>query len=370
MRKIFNKVFAGVMATTMVATLAIGLNVNSKEVKAEVANAITSNWVNAAPSWEPNDAVIANSTFTSTPDSISANISITGWQAMWREDPDTPAPDDALLLEKTWGDKPYQITSTNTAKIVPGNTYKLKFTVENKMMVADTQTPTEKNITIKVSSGVEGDNDNEFLFKTVTVPAGSTQTYDFDIPISEDYQKDDVQVQFAYGSYSYSYDLTQAVKNGTFTEEAAKACKYAYAYGTTEKVNAHGTLNFKDISLMGEKYTSSVIPSKETTVQETTTTTVKKPDTSKPSTPVAKKFAKVKKLKVVSKKKGVVKISWRKVRYAKKYQIKVGKKTYNTSKVKYTVRKLKKGKVVVKVRVKAANGYKASAWVTKRVKVK
>ena len=91
------------------------------------------------------------------------------------------------------------------------------------------------------------------------------------------------------------------------------------------------------------------------------------PATKAPAT--VKKLAKVKKLKAVSKKKGVVKITWKKVKNAKKYQVKVGKKTYNTKKVKLTVKKVKKGKVVVKVRAKAA-GYKTSAWATKKVKVK
>ena len=380
MRNIFKKTLAGIVTTALVATMAVGMNVGTTAVKAEIANAITEKWVSASPSYEPNDAVIANNTFTSTADSITANIVITGWQANWIADPDTPAPDDAIVVGKDasdptkgiWGEKPYQITSTNTVKIVPGNTYKLKFTVKNGMKVADSETPTEKNITITVNSGIEGDTDNTMLFKTVTVPANATQTFEFDVPISADYLSDTVQIQFAYGSYFYSYTLTQAVKSGEVSEEAAKACTYAYAYGTTENVNAHGTLNFTDISFEGEKFTQSIIPDKDDPVTtKAPEVTTKAPTTQAPTTAapaVKKKLAKVTSVKAKNNKKKAITITWKKVKNAKTYQVKVGTKTYNTKKLKLTVKKLKKGKkYTVKVRAKAA-GYTTGAW-SKAVKV-
>lgn len=369
MRKIFNKVLAGVITTSLVATLAIGINFGSKEVKAEEANAITTNWTNASPSWQPEDAVITGNSFVSTASSIKADIVITGWQANWTTEP--PVPDDAIVIGAMWGEKPFQLTSTNKAKIVPGNTYKLNFTVQNGMKSAS-GAPTEKNITISVNSGIEGDNDNTFLFETVRVAANETKTFSFDVPISADYLSDDVQIQFAYGSYSYSYNLTKAVESGEVSEEDAKACKYAYAYGTTEDVNATGTLTFTDISLMGEKYNTSVIPPKETdgsAVKPTDNSKVDNPST--PVQPKVKKMAKVKKLKAKNTKKGTVKITWKKVAKAKKYTVKVGKKTYTTKKVKLTVKKLKKGKkYTVKVRAKAVKGYKVGAWAKTTVKVK
>lgn len=382
MRKYFDKVIAGVVTTSLVATLAIGMNIGSKTVKAEVANAITSNWTNLAESYEPNDALITESKFTSTAESITADITISGWQAEWVAEKE--APQDAIVLGdapgQIWGEKPYQITSTNTAYIVPGNTYKLKFTVNNGMKVADTETPSEKNITITVNSGIEGDNDNTMLFKTVTIPAGATQTVELDVPISADYQRDTVQVQLAYGSYSYSYNLTQAVKEGKVTEADAKACTYAYAYGTTENVNTHGTLSFTDISLMGEKYVTSVIPPKGdnggnnnngggTNTTQTPTNTVQTPTNTTPTPTVVKKLGKVTKVKAKNNKKGTAKISWKKVANAKSYVIKVGSKKYTSKKVSVTAKKLKKGKTY-KVQVRAkASGYKTGAW-SKAVKVK
>ena len=379
MRKVFNKVMAGAMTTALVATLAVGFKVNTTDVKADTANALTGSWTSSAESYEPNDAVITQTTFKSTAvDNVSANISITGWQANWTAE--SAAPEDAIVLnDKIWGEKPYQIKSEINAKVVPGNTYKLKFTVNNGMMEADTTTKTEKNITITVNSGIEGDNDNTMLFKTITVPAGATETYEFDVPVSPDYLSNDIKVQLAYGSYYYSYELTQAVKAGKVTEEAAKACKYAYAYGTSENVNAHGTLAFTDISLMGEKYTQSVIPERQTTkAPETTkkaTTTPKVPtgntNTVAPTTAapavVASKPAQVKRVKVVNNAKKSVKVTWKKVKGAKSYQVKVGKKKYNAKKTNAKIKKLAVGKTY-KVQVRAKNAAGFGKW-SKAVKV-
>ena len=381
MRKVFNKVMAGAMTTALVATLAVGFKVNTTDVKADTANALTGSWISSAESYEPNDAVITQTTFESTAvDNVSANISITGWQANWTLE--SAVPEDAIVLnDRIWGEKPYQIKSEINAKVVPGNTYKLKFTVNNGMMEADTTTKTEKNITITVNSGIEGDNDNTMLFKTITVPAGATETYEFDVPVSPDYLSNDIKVQLAYGSYYYSYELTQAVKAGKVTEEAAKACKYAYAYGTSEKVNAHGTLAFTDISLMGEKYTQSVIPPKQPTKDPTGNTNTGAPKTGTPSTVapstvapttaapavVASKPAQVKKVKAVNNAKKSVKVTWKKVKGAKSYQVKVGNKKYNAKKTNVKIKKLAVGKSY-KVQVRAKNAAGFGKW-SKAVKV-
>lgn len=380
MRKVFNKVMAGAMTTALVATLAVGFKTNTTDVKADTANALTGSWTSLAKSYEPTDAVIEHTTFKSTAvDNVSANISITGWQAQWVvETGEADVPKDAIILgEKSvdndpriWGEKPTQIKSEINAKVVPGNTYKLKFTVNNGMMEANTKTKTEKNITVTVNSGIEGDNDNTMLFKTITVPAGATETYEFDVPVSADYLSNDIKVQLAYGSYSYSYELTQAVKAGKVTEEAAKACKYAYAYGTSEKVNAYGTLAFTDISLMGEKYTQSVIPDRQdppkTTTKVPTTPTTVAPTTAAPVV-VASKPAQVKGVKAVNNAKKSVKVTWKKAKGAKSYQVKVGNKKYNAKKTNAKIKKLAVGKSY-KVQVRAKNAAGFGKW-SKAVKV-
>ena len=421
MRKVFNKVMAGAMTTALVATLAVGFKTNTTDVKADTANALTGSWTSLAETYEPNDAVILQTTFKSTAlDNITANISITGWQANWvNETGESNVPKDAIILgekkgnddPRIWGEKPTQIRSEINAKVVPGNTYKLKFTVNNGMMQADTTTKTEKNITITVNSGIEGDNDNIMLFKTITVPAGETKTYEFDVPVSPDYLSNDIKVQLAYGSYYYSYELTQAVKAGKVTEEAAKACKYAYAYGTSENANAHGTLAFTDISLMGEKYTEKqtttnkfpkpTIKAPEPTTKAPELTTVNAPEltTEKnvagnivaPTTAAPKKeepttqtvattaanesgittantIAKVKiKSAKVTKKKSV-KVTWKKAAGTKKYQVQYSlnkkfkkSKTKTTGKLSIVLNKLAGGKKYF-VRVRGINGSDKGQW--------
>ena len=113
----------------------------------------------------------------------------------------------------------------------------------------------------------------------------------------------------------------------------------------------------------------TVKPTEKPTVKPTEKPTVK--PTVKPTTkPTVKTLTKVKGLKAVNKKKGTVKLSWKKVSKAKKYQIKVGRKTYSAKKNTLTVKKLKKGKkYTFKVRA-IASGYKSSAWVKKSIKIK
>lgn len=115
MRKVFNKVMAGAMTTALVATLAVGFKVNTTDVKADTANALTGSWTNLAESYEPNDGVILQTRIESTAlDNITANISITGWQANWvNETGESNVPKDAIILgEKSatndpriWGEK-------------------------------------------------------------------------------------------------------------------------------------------------------------------------------------------------------------------------------------------------------------------------
>lgn len=214
-------------------------------------NQIKSNWTNIADPYEDSDQLLGDTTFESDATNIAANISITGWQAHWCDE--EVAPDDAIIVGKSgtsngyWGDKPYQIRSENTVQIEGGNTYTLKFTVKNEMRAQNSQKLTEKNITVAVLSGIKNDY-NAMLNETITVPAGATQTYSFDVPISIFYIRDTVKIQLAYGSFFYSYTLTKDVKSGKISEEDAQACKYAYAYPTTENTNAHGMLTFSDIA--------------------------------------------------------------------------------------------------------------------------
>ena len=237
-----------IMALALVIELIGCLGANKTDINAETTNVITQNWQNYSDVWETGQEYITQNKFSSTNTNIKADIVSTGFAANY----DTNVPDDAYSIGGMWGDNPYQIRSTNTVKVVPGNTYKFKFAIKNGMKKSKTEA-TEKNITVAVNSNIKGDS-TTFLMKTITVPAGVSKQYEFDVPISQDYGSNSVQLQFAYGSYLYSYSLTEAVKNGKVSDSVGMNNKYACAYGTTENASASGTLEFSDIAFQGEKY--------------------------------------------------------------------------------------------------------------------
>ncbi len=237
-----------IMALALIIELFGCLGANKTDINAETTNVITQNWQNYSDVWETGQEYMTQNKFSSTNTSIKADIISTGFAANY----DTNVPDDAYSIGGMWGDNPYQIRSTNTVKVVPGNTYKFKFTIKNGMKKSKTEA-TEKNITVAVNSNIKGDS-TKFLMKTITVPAGVSKQYEFDVPISQDYGSNSVQLQFAYGSYLYSYRLTEAVKNGKVSDAVGMNNKYACAYGTTENASASGTLEFSDIAFQGEKY--------------------------------------------------------------------------------------------------------------------
>lgn len=251
-----------IISIVMILCLVMGMIVcfdNDKTyVKAEITNAIIHSWQNYSDAWESGQEFMANTTFSSTNTNIKANIVSTGWAANF----DPGVPDDGFVLDGMWGDLPFQVRSTNTAKVMPGNRYKFKFTIKNGMKSSETNEAMEKNVTVIVKSNIE-DDDTIFLMKTVTVPAGVSKQFEFDVPISQNYGSNVVELQLAYGSYLYSYNLTNAVKNGKVSESVAMNNKYAYAYGTNESVNASGTLEFSDIAFQGEKYVETTTCEKD-----------------------------------------------------------------------------------------------------------
>ena len=90
------------------------------------------------------------------------------------------------------------------------------------------------------------------------------------------------------------------------------------------------------------------------------------PTTAAPAV-VASKPAKVKGVKVVNNAKKSVKVTWKKVKGAKSYQVKVGNKKYNAKKTNAKIKKLAVGKTY-KVQVRAKNAAGFGKW-SKAVKV-
>lgn len=93
-------------------------------------------------------------------------------------------------------------------------------------------------------------------------------------------------------------------------------------------------------------------------------------DPTKKDTTVTKSstLATPKKLKVKKISKKAIKITWKKVANAKKYLVKVGKKSYKVSKAAKTVKNLKKGKYTIKVKA-LKNGAFAASKFTKAKKI-
>lgn len=357
MKTIFNKVLAGITSVALVATLLVGINVGT-EVKADTVT-LTKPWsffqtgttTDGWNAWEvcaysgvtfgdsgvaaltgkdfpygPAQTYATGSEITATAagasDTFAATIVSNGWSADY----------DANL------NNPYTLrASMDNMVLLEGHNYTLSFKASassNKYAIiggTDLNTNSVFNETIAIT----------------TTPA--TYTYDF-----QTLGTDTVSFQFMFGAFPILDDVVKAAE-----------------------VNWAGTVNISDFTITDKGLIDGyeIAPPKQddvitpdTTVKPTTPDINVKPSTPDPA-PAVKKLAKVKKVKAKNNKKKTLKITWKKVTNAKKYQVKVGEKTYNTKKTKLTVKKLKKGKkYIIKVRAKAA-GYKTGAW-SKKVKVK
>ncbi len=372
MKKIFNKVLAGVTSAALVATLLVGINVAST-VKADEAsvelnywtftrggvdynneylngnegriNSVTMNGTNEVLSgWKSNSPAEEKKTATQKATGFEIDIANTGWDQNW----------------DTGEFNPWQIQAQmNDVVAKPGHIYTVSFkahaTKKKYCYVAFNSTVNGVGMTPYDQVAPTGSKQVIAIMPTeatytytftnwVSAESFSTTLFLGNFSTSVDYGGNDVSDVITEPDNGYSgqvyisdFTITDEGKNPDFEEAPEPATTPSNNNNNNNSNNNNNNVNPVN------------------------------PATKAPAT--VKKLAKVKKLKAVSKKKGVVKITWKKVKNAKKYQVKVGKKTYNTKKVKLTVKKVKKGKVVVKVRAKAA-GYKTSAWATKKVKVK
>lgn len=391
MRKIFKQIAAVITTIALMTTLIIG--VDSKGVKAE-GNLLTGSWTHIHEAYEANDALINNTRVTDNVDGFSANISITGWQRNWYGVDEMP--DDAWPYADGWADNPYQLRSYTTMNVTPKSTYRISFDIENHM-TSEVGNPTEKNVTITVDSGIEGDTDNTFLFTTVRVSADGTLKFDRKFTVPEDYSGSTVMVEIAYGAYAYSYEVSASSMIKLMPASVIE--KYVFAPGTSEDVNAGGELSFSGINVeqveyeepttkaptsggtstggnsQGQSCTCDMNQIKACACSNTTNTQVQSCtcDKTNVTTPSVKKPAKaaVKKAKNLKGKK--VKVTWKTVKGATKYQVRavLGKKAVKktTTKLNYTFKNLKKNKTY-KVSVRAYNKAGYGKWSNaKKVKV-
>lgn len=366
------KRIASITAFVLVTTMVLGTGAVSRKVKAE-GNLLVEEWTHVHEPYEANDVLIAATKVQANDTAgFTADISITGWQRNWYGVDEMP--DDAWPYADGWADNPYQLRSYTTMQVTPKSTYQLTFDIGNEMK-SEVGNPTEKNVTITVDSGIEGDTDNIFLFTTARVAANGTFKFDRKFTVPEDYQGDTVMIEIAYGSYAYSYSISSSSLIKLMPADVIK--KYCFAPGTTENVNAGGKLTFSNINVMQIAYEE---PTTEKPIEETTTqngnNVVFEPCT---CNQVIQPIVKVKKpdrviVKKVKNLKGKkVKVTWKRPEGAIMYQIKavVGKKTIKrtTSNLNVTLKKLKKNKTY-KISVRAYNCMGYGKWSkVKKVKI-
>ena len=374
MRKVFNKALAGVTSATLIATLALGVNftntVKADEAKSadtvwsftqggqynpdepgntgyiksvNVGNDVLSNWGRDKNEKQTQTASKATTGFT-------LNIENTGWDAGWNNNPVDI--------------NPWAVEASNTIEAKAGHIYKVSFKAK-----------ASKKKYGYVAFGTD---------IVTNAATGATLTpYDqAPIEMSDDATNQIITLGTTDKTYTFTFtNWVSAKKIKTSIMLGAFNSQYDYAGNsvsdiiTEKEVNWSGTVVVSDFTITDEGLNKEFVVEPPKPTQPTTKPSVtpgnnnggnNQPAVTKPA---AKKLARVAKVKAKNNKAKTVKVTWRKVANAKKYEVKVGNKTYTAKKATLTVKKLKKGKTYkIKVRAKAT-GFKTGAW-SKTVKVK
>ena len=383
MRKVFNKALAGVTSATLIATLALGVNftntVKADEAKSadtvwsftqggqynpdepgntgyiksvNVGNDVLSNWGRDKNEKQTQTASKATTGFT-------LNIENTGWDAGWNNNPVDI--------------NPWAVEASNTIEAKAGHIYKVSFKAK-----------ASKKKYGYVAFGTD---------IVTNAATGATLTpYDqAPIEMSDDATNQIITLGTTDKTYTFTFtNWVSAKKIKTSIMLGAFNSQYDYAGNsvsdiiTEKEVNWSGTVVVSDFTITDEGLNKEFVVEPPKPTQPSQPSQPSQP-TTKPSVtpgnnnggnnqpavtkPAAKKLARVAKVKAKNNKAKTVKVTWRKVANAKKYEVKVGNKTYTAKKATLTVKKLKKGKTYkIKVRAKAT-GLKTGAW-SKTVKVK
>lgn len=380
MRKVFNKALAGVTSATLIATLALGVNftntVKADEAKSadtvwsftqggqynpdepgntgyiksvNVGNDVLSNWGRDKNEKQTQTASKATTGFT-------LNIENTGWDAGWNNNPVDI--------------NPWAVEASNTIEAKAGHIYKVSFKAK-----------ASKKKYGYVAFGTD---------IVTNAATGATLTpYDQEpIEMSDDATNQIITLGTTDKTYTFTFtNWVSAKKIKTSIMLGAFNSQYDYAGNsvsdiiTEKEVNWSGTVVVSDFTITDEGLNKEFVveppkPSQPSQPSQPTTKPSVTPGNNnggnnQPAVtkPAAKKLARVAKVKAKNNKAKTVKVTWRKVANAKKYEVKVGNKTYTAKKATLTVKKLKKGKTYkIKVRAKAT-GFKTGAW-SKTVKVK
>lgn len=374
MRKVFNKVVAGATSVALIATLALGVNFASS-VKADDATTLDTKWsftqggqYNPAEpgntgyiksvkvgdevlsNWErdKNNKQIQSASKATT--GFTMDIENTGWDAGWGN-----SPVDI---------NPWAVEASNTIEAKAGHIYTVSFKAKaskKKYAYVAFNTETEGLLPYdKAPVEMSDDATNQIITLGTT-----DKTY-----------------TFTFTNWVSAKEITTAIMLGAFNAQYDYAGNDVKDIITETEANWNGTVVVSDFTItdkgVNPDFTEPETKPTQPSVNPTTPAVnpTQKPTakpTVKPTAKVTvKKLAKVKGLKAVNKKKGTLKITWKKVTGATSYKVKVGKKTYTAKKTSLTVKKLKKGKkVTIKISAQGPKAkYKASAWASKKVKIK
>lgn len=380
MRKVFNKALAGVTSATLIATLALGVNFTNT-VKADEAKSADTVWSftqggqynpdepantgyiksvsvgnETLANWQRDNKEKQTQTASKATTGFTLDIENTGWDAGWNNNPVDI--------------NPWAVEASNTIEAKAGHIYKVSFKAK-----------ASKKKYGYVAFGTD---------IVTNAATGATLTpYDqAPIEMSDDATNQIITLGTTDKTYTFTFtNWVSAKKIKTSIMLGAFNSQYDYAGNsvsdiiTEKEVNWSGTVVVSDFTITDEGLNKEFVveppkPSQPSQPSQPTTKPSVTPGNNnggnnQPAVtkPAAKKLARVAKVKAKNNKAKTVKVTWRKVANAKKYEVKVGNKTYTAKKATLTVKKLKKGKTYkIKVRAKAT-GLKTGAW-SKTVKVK
>lgn len=383
MRKVFNKVLAGFTSVALVATLLVGINA-TKNVNAADTVALK-NWSftqggqynpseggnegyitqvvmngtgETVTGWlkEGEPSVNQKQTTSSSASGFTMDIANTGWDATWNTDP---------LQINPWSIQ----ASMDDVDITPGHIYTVSFKAhasKKKYAYVAFNTSYDGYEMAPYGDGNAPEGDAAIIELGVT---DKTYTYTFTNWVSGQKLSTVIMLGSFNGTADYAGNLIADYVPGFAPDTVWDGTVYVSDFSIVD--NGRNP-DFEDVPTAwpGDQPTQAPTTTAPQGGGQPTTNAPQNPATQAPTTAAPKKLAQVKNVKATSKG-GKVTVKWKKVANGKKYQVKVGTKSYTVSKTKYVVKKgLTKGKSYkVKVRAKAANGYKAGAW-SKAVKVK
>ena len=379
MRKVFNKALAGVTSATLIATLALGVNFTNT-VKADEATTADTVWSftqggqynpdepgntgyiksvsvgnETLANWERDKSTKQIQTASKASTGFTLNIENTGWDAGWGNNPVDI--------------NPWAVEASNTIEAKAGHIYKVSFKAK-----------ASKKKYGYVAFGTD---------IVTNAATGATLTpYDqAPIEMSDDATNQIITLGTTDKTYTFTFtNWVSAKKIKTSIMLGAFNSQYDYAGNsvsdiiTDKEVNWNGTVVVSDFTITDKGLNPEFVVEPPKPTQPSQPSQPSKPavtpgnnngGNNQPAVtkPAVKKLTRVAKVKAKNNKAKTVKVTWRKVANAKKYEVKVGNKTYTAKKATLTVKKLKKGKTYkIKVRAKAT-GYTTGAW-SKTVKVK